>query len=762
MKYLLTILLFCLFTSYSFSQIIYDYGFKKDYSIPVSDSSGKPISMAWGGGLNSAQFSEIDLNMDGINDLFIFDKSSSRMMTLINLGIPDSSSYIYDFSWQKYFPSFYGWVNLTDYNCDGKTDIFTYNSPGIMIYKNISDSVPEFQMLYSMLESDMGGSSSNIAVTYDDWPAFADVDGDGDTDVLVFFGLGMHVEMHKNLSMETYGNCDTILLKLRYHCWGDFAESGYNNQLTLNIACPWTTPPNNIDRESRHTGSTMLATDMNNDNLIDFILGDVDYFNLVLLTNGGTPDSAHMISQDTLFPSVANPVWFNSFPLPCYLDVNNDDKKDLVVSPFTSNPTIPTGINSVWQYENTGSDTLPQFTFVTEQFLQDQMIDLDRGAYPVAYDYNSDGLMDLLVGNYGSVDSSYYEFGYLKVINRSQLALLENTGTPDTPSFKLITRDYAGLSSLKLVSLYPTFADLDNDGDIDMLTGDYNGKLQYFENTAGPGNIPVYAAPVLNYQSIDAGYYAAPQLLKLDNDTLIDLVIGNRSGMITYYKNTGSVVNPLFTHVTDSLGKVDVTDYYIAYSGSSTPCFFRDNDTLKLFVGSESGKIFYYKNIDNNLSGKFTANDSVLVFVHPDSATYYIFDGQKSGVAVYDFNNDGYKDIVSGNYSGGLSLYYGRKPKSHDVYIGEYTLKPPPDFTIFPNPASGTVNIELGETVRAFDVLLYDITGKTIMQHSYHNSSKTGLDISTLSNGLYFINILFTDKSGRIFKGNTKKLMVSK
>ncbi|GAJ22079.1 unnamed protein product, partial [marine sediment metagenome] len=62
---------------------------------------------------------------------------------------------------------------------------------------------------------------------------------------------------------------------------------------------------------------------------------------------------------------------------------------------------------------------------------------------------------------------------------------------------------------------------------------------------------------------------------------------------------------------TDSLGKVNVTDYNISYSGYSVPCFFRDNQNkIKLLVGSEQGKIFYFKDIEDNLSGAFTESDS--------------------------------------------------------------------------------------------------------------------------------------------------------
>ena len=43
------------------------------------------------GGINSGQFSEIDLNLDGIMDIIVFDKSGNKLNPYIN----DNGNYIY-------------------------------------------------------------------------------------------------------------------------------------------------------------------------------------------------------------------------------------------------------------------------------------------------------------------------------------------------------------------------------------------------------------------------------------------------------------------------------------------------------------------------------------------------------------------------------------------------------------------------------------------------------------------------------------------
>ena len=49
-----------------------------------------------GGGLNSCQLSEIDLNLDGTKDLFIFERTGNRILPFINNNISNTISYHYE------------------------------------------------------------------------------------------------------------------------------------------------------------------------------------------------------------------------------------------------------------------------------------------------------------------------------------------------------------------------------------------------------------------------------------------------------------------------------------------------------------------------------------------------------------------------------------------------------------------------------------------------------------------------------------------
>jgi hypothetical protein len=754
------LILILFMTSYAYTQV-YDYGFEKKFNIVVKDSLGSDLKMPWVGGMNSMQFSEIDLNMDGIVDLFAFDKVSNKVLTFVNKGIPDSISYVYDYSYEKYFPAFYGWAHLVDYNNDGKVDIFAYSTlGGIMAYKNISDTILKFKLVSSLIYSEMGGSSSNIYVTSDDYPAIYDIDGDGDQDILAFYILGTWITYQRNMSQELYGNSDTLLYKLTTECWGKVAESSSNNQIYLDdTTCSGKSGSVPTAKPTRHVGSTLLAGNFNGDSLTDLLVGDVEYFNITALYNGSTHDS--IITKDTLFPYNSKPIHFNSFPVLNLVDVNNDRLKDLLASPFTSIINIPENNNSVWYYKNTGDSITPQFTYVGSNFLQKDMIDFGSGAYPVIYDVNTDGLPDIMVGNFGYLDSSYYESGSLKSKIRSQIAVLQNTGTLSNPSFHLATKDYANISQYKLTGLIPTFGDTDGDGDMDMICGQSNGSLIYFENTAGAGNSPVYAAPDFNYKGIDVGDNSAPQLFDLNSDNLPDLIVGKKKGYLTFYQNTGTVSNPVFTKITDTLGRVHVIDTTFSYDGYSTPCFFKDSGVIKLFVGSDNGHIYYYKDIAANLAGKFTAIDSILVYTDKDSATLIIKDGIRRGVAAADLNHDGYMDMVVGNFSGGLTYYNGIKPNGH-VGIAENETDATVNFNIYPNPVSGKLYINVANSNQMhFKVEIYDLIGQKILEKDFNNTAHSEIDMQYYRAGFYICRLLTIDKQGESNQAGTKKFIVS-
>ena len=101
------------------------------------------FTSAFSGGINSGQFSEIDLNLDGTMDIIVFDKSGNKLIPYIN----HNGNFIYSPVYRNFFPSgIHDWLLTADYNCDGKNDIFTYSTGGMAIYKNTSLNSLSFQV----------------------------------------------------------------------------------------------------------------------------------------------------------------------------------------------------------------------------------------------------------------------------------------------------------------------------------------------------------------------------------------------------------------------------------------------------------------------------------------------------------------------------------------------------------------------------------------------------------------------------------------
>jgi hypothetical protein len=703
---------------------------ERDLSIPVTEMAAT-LDQAWAGGMNFCQYSDIDFNLDGVNDLFVFDRSGNKVIPFINLNVAGQSSYQFAPEYADVWPfnKLHDWVLLRDYNCDGKSDIFTYSIGGMAIYRNVSTATQlQFVLEDTLVLSNYQPTVANLFVTSTDIPGIADVDFDGDLDVLTFSIFGSFLEYHKNLSVESGFGCDSIMFEIRNRCWGSFAENINNNSVSLDISCPNIPSPESDDAESggigglRHVGSTVTPLDLDGNAVMDVILGDISYNNLNALYNDGGTASSHIGSQDSVFPVYDVPVDVQIFPAAFYVDVNNDARRDLLVSP--NNRSLSRNFTSSWFYENTGTDAAPVFSLSSTDLIQGEMIDLGEGAYPVPFDYNSDGRMDLIVANYGYFDpSGNYP---------SQLALFSNIGTATMPEFELIDRDFGGLGSSTLgQALYPTFGDLDGDQDQDMIIGDLQGKMHFFTNdpVGGQASFTLTATDItdINGSVMDVGQFAAPQLFDVNGDTLLDLLVGERNGNINYYQNLGTATAPSWALIHDTIGDVVVTEYW-NITGYSTPhMYFNNNGEREMLVGSESGFIHLYDNIDNNLNG---------VWNQVDSAFQNIRTGVRTGICVADYTGDNKLDVIVGNYRGGIGFW------RNDFQVGIVDKQSNNStLTIYPNPAQDRITINLQDRVPEGTIEVYNAIGELIRIEAASNRTRLIMDVSDLPAGTFLVRL---------------------
>ena len=699
----------------SFSQGIAPFSFRYDASIPVKLSpTGNNLKNAWAGGNNAPQFSSIHLNNDEIPDLILFDRSGEKLLTYIATG--NNFEFVYDPFYESFFPKMQDWVLAKDYNGDGLNDLFTSTGSGIAVYKNTQTTagIPQFELVKDLIYSEYGTNLLNLFVSQADLPAINDIDGDGDLDILTFYILGTCMEYHQNLSVELYGNKDSLIFKEASDNWGRFTEASSTNSIQMNDSC---------DRSGftnfRHSGSAQLATDIDNDGDVDLILGDVSYPELLTLINQPINGTAVIIDFPANYPAQYADFRINIFPAPFEVDADNDGDLDLLIAPNTENQSINFG--RTCKMYPTISESF-NFTGAETPFLTDQQIDIGRAAYPVLGDLDNDGDLDLILGNYGEFESS----GVIGVDGnyRGALYLFENTGTASQAEFVLRNNNLGNLRNLNLKNLSPTMADISGDGKLDIVFGTLFGTIYYLRSTPTPFNFEVVDGI---FNSIPPINYVTPTFADLNNDNKKDLILGGKPGNFTYHLNNGTANNPAFNSSPNNAfwGAAETINENISNFGYSSPVLIEKNQGLYLFSGSEEGKIFIWEINVADINAPFALIDST--FLNIDPGTY-------AAPAFGDLNNDGFIDMIIGNKRGGINFYKGLNPSSIKTVASENQLN------IYPNPATTTIRIKSNNKIES--ITITDLSGKLIQQvNTIDTSDFYQLNTAHLANGFYLIQV---------------------
>jgi hypothetical protein len=143
-------------------------------------------------------------------------------------------------------------------------------------------------------------------------------------------------------------------------------------------------------------------------------------------------------------------------------------------------------------------------------------------------DFDKDGDLDLLCGEF--LDGFTY---------------FENVGTRRAPSYApgRRLRDAKGKEvRMDLQMIVPIAFDWDKDGDLDLIVGDEDGRVALVENSGklGRDRTPLFSPPVYFQQEADTlkcGALATPVGVDWDGDGDMDIVSGNTAGYIEWFEN---------------------------------------------------------------------------------------------------------------------------------------------------------------------------------------------------------------------------------
>lgn len=708
-------------------------------SIPV-ERNGITLREPWAGGMNSPQFSMVDLNNDGIKDLFVFDRVGDKVMTFLNRGNASDTTFYYAPQYEELFPpELNNWALIRDYNNDGIPDIFTHGSAGIKVYKGrMVNNLLHFDVVSDLLLYNDGVYNVNIYTNIDDIPVITDVNHDGDLDVLTYGIFGSAIEYYENQTVEHAGDPHYAADSLKYvdvtYCWGNFTEAALTNSINLHASCKGGGHDSTIINTggARHSGSTIYNFDYGHDGDVDLLIGDISYSNLVFVKNCGDSTFADICEWDSIFPVCDTPVIMPIFPAAFGVDANNDGLEDLLISPNAR--TGSRDINNVMFYRNTDDTSTCQFRYVTDSLIVHHALDFGSDSKPLFFDFNGDGLLDIVVGNYG----------YFRPFQtyKSAIAIYENIGTANSPKYRMRSDDYNDFSTYNLISMSPAFGDLDGDGKKDMVAGDLNGFVHYFKNT-GTTQAAFPTMTIPQYFSIDVGQYSTPFIYDVNSDGLNDLVVGERDGTFNYFWNYGTATNAAFSmdSMVSNWGHISVALQNLN-EGYSAPFITKDSaNNILLYSGSGRGATFEFLIDANDVrNGTFTLIDSDLL--KHDS-------GSESTISIADINNDGHMEYLVGNSRGGLLMY------SDSVWDAGTTLavneipQLPGGLSVFPNPAKDYFTCQLSNAeFQSPTVELFNVLGeKVVVEHStFHNNLH--INTSQLGKGVYFVRIV---NAGKIY-----------
>jgi hypothetical protein len=744
-RLILVLLTFMVFSiNYVFGQ---KYTFSFNNAIPLYVGA-TPYSLAWSGGINASEFQKIDLDNDNVEDIVLFDKTSSKISTFL----VKNDKIIYAPSYEIYFPKISYWFKLIDFNCDGKKDIFTcgYFSSTIRLYKNISTNTPQWSIETDAINfTDSYNYTLNINLSVTDYPSIIDLDNDGDLEILCYNSSSGSINVFKNKSVENTGNCDGLIYEKYNSCWGRFSTtSSCENLINYNYDCT-NFGGTHDGKRLMHNGSSITLLDLNGDNKLDALVGDVGCTNLNAVTNSGDNFIGRVLQSQSNYPT-SNSVNL-IFPVPFFEDANNDGMKDLVVSPnvFDNNDNVLDFKNSMWYYKNIGTNTIPKFVFQQNNFLQGSMLDVGEKAAPALADFDADGDLDLFVGNRGTLNNNLLQ---------AQIYLYKNTGSKDSAAFTLETDDYLGLKAANNSYFKPIFFDLNQDGSLDFI---YSGKdtlgtnsIYYKINQAKPNQPFSFSNTKTDTLLLHNGYYIDNTTNftfgKINQAELPVLFTGLYNGKIQMLTNIGTADKPLYSLSIDGIVGTNDDDFTKAIP--ALVCNkLNSSDTISFITLDNTGQLNMYTPFINN--GKITDATSIYkqTILNSIDSTSNIFNfGTECQLATGDLDNDSQKEIIVGTQAGGIYILNNISKKIKriktitgaccDTTLNNVSTELNNLVRIYPNPASNEIFVDANTDI---DVqLISTICTKNEIIYKVSAGNSFVLNTNTFLSGVYMLKII--------------------
>jgi hypothetical protein len=324
---------------------------------------------------------------------------------------------------------------------------------------------------------------------------------------------------------------------------------------------------------------------------------------------------------------------------------------------------------------------------------------------PTMGDINGNGLIDMLMGQ-GDGTIKRFEQTAVNSITFGTGTLLKNAdgSTLDVGNFAK-----------------PTIADFDGDGLLELLVGEETGNVLRYEQLGATSTnallfnrYALFANPYNTASTAANGYYPRPTVADLDNNGLLDVLVGSNDGSLRRYEQTAVNATTFNT-----LGQMRLANGTIIDAGEVDKALLTDYDGdgyLDMLLGNKAGNIVLYKQSAAN-SAVFAFSGNLSDGTNPVNMSGA---GGYAAPAITDINGDGLLDLFVGNGNG--TVYRFQQAQSATAPALQ------PAALANPTPLPVVLTSFIGQTSAAGNVLRWATASEANNDHFEIERSANGQD----------------------------------